>query len=580
MALTVSEFLVTDDLTILLGLISATVFLLHTFYRPQPLVHPILLGRQSDVARVRNPGESAVYRNYGTGLMGRFTVRPSKDVHILADFIRNEQDAPRTLWNTKISNAALQDRIAAFGTGLLRLSGLQNGNADAGVLLLLNDCIEFVIADLALASHSITSLTITNSNLVDAVLDSHPPAAIIAHADLLPHLLELIYDSHDKDDGKQYVIIVVGEPSTRAMASVASKVKVLLWNDVEREGVRVEKILSPVPKSSDVFTVSFFANESGQLQAAQFTHENMTAGVSATRSLLPMAHSLTSLDTVVSSHSLSTAYGRAIAYTAIFEGTSFATFESAKLFRNDEVKVAHSVADILSAQRSIPSPTIMFLQPGHLVSLVESVLKESKKSWMNGFAWRHKVSGIVEGFITKDSLWDRLVYDGARAKVIGEGAGTVRAVVAGGGPLPASILTAARVALSVPFVNMFTHPTVAGPVFASHPLDLQDFYGRQPPTASVASNETAPVGPPSVNVEAKVVGLASDESVETGQTDPAGVLLLRGPPVGKLINPKLVNVEGYVNVNVPSPTGGEEDEGWVGTGVRASVGTNGAFRIL
>jgi len=70
----VADYLVTDDLTILLGLIAATVFLLHTFNKPQPLVHPILLGRQSDVARVRNPGESAVYRNYGTGLISRVSI--------------------------------------------------------------------------------------------------------------------------------------------------------------------------------------------------------------------------------------------------------------------------------------------------------------------------------------------------------------------------------------------------------------------------------------------------------------------------------------------------------------------------
>ena len=66
-----SEYLVTDDLTILLGLITASIFLLYNLYKPQSLVHPILLGRQSDVARVRMPGESAVHRNYSTGLMGR-----------------------------------------------------------------------------------------------------------------------------------------------------------------------------------------------------------------------------------------------------------------------------------------------------------------------------------------------------------------------------------------------------------------------------------------------------------------------------------------------------------------------------
>jgi hypothetical protein len=67
----IKDYFVTDDLTILLGLIAVTVFLLYNLYKPQPLVHPILLGRQSDVGRVRNPGESALYRNYNTGLLGR-----------------------------------------------------------------------------------------------------------------------------------------------------------------------------------------------------------------------------------------------------------------------------------------------------------------------------------------------------------------------------------------------------------------------------------------------------------------------------------------------------------------------------
>jgi len=76
----ISDYLATDDLTILLALIAATTFLLNNLYRPQPLVHPILLGRQSDVGRARNPGESALYRNYGTGLMGRVGIH---FIHVL-----------------------------------------------------------------------------------------------------------------------------------------------------------------------------------------------------------------------------------------------------------------------------------------------------------------------------------------------------------------------------------------------------------------------------------------------------------------------------------------------------------------
>jgi acyl-CoA synthetase (AMP-forming)/AMP-acid ligase II len=39
----------------------------------------------------------------------------------------------------QISNPQLQDRVAAFGTGLLRLAGLEAG--ESNVLLLLNDSI-------------------------------------------------------------------------------------------------------------------------------------------------------------------------------------------------------------------------------------------------------------------------------------------------------------------------------------------------------------------------------------------------------------------------------------------------------
>lgn len=134
---TIADYLATDDLTILLGLISATLFLLNNLYKPQPLVHPILLGRQSDVARVRNPGESAVYRNYSTGLMGRvrhifcvqacesptfylnlvityqFPVRPNKDTHILSDILKPESEATRTLWTTRVREHPHQ---GCFGT--------------------------------------------------------------------------------------------------------------------------------------------------------------------------------------------------------------------------------------------------------------------------------------------------------------------------------------------------------------------------------------------------------------------------------------------------------------------------------
>jgi len=555
----IGDYLLTDDLTIVLGLVGAGLFLLHNLYRPQPLVHPILLGRQSDAARVRNPKESALYRNYGTGMLGRFPVRPSKEQQVLLDLVKPDSDASRTLWSTKITNPELRQRVAAFGTGLIRVAGLEKG--ESNVLLLLNDAIEFLISDLALASHSIASFTLASLSLLASVLESHPPSAIITEAKFVPHLLELI---HDSNEGGHHKIIVVG--SDQLSAKLLGAVQLYKWNDIESQGAKAAPVELSSPAPQDAFTVSFFSSPSGEVQGTLLTHENLTAGVASTRSLLPLSGVLSPLDTIVSGHSLSTAYGRAVVYTALYEGTNFATLDSTKLFDNEEP--TYDLSDLQSFKKySIPSPTLLFVRPPHLVALSKAILDSAKTSsyLFYSFAWRHKLSGILDGFISKQSLWDRLALDGPRVKVMGEGAGTVRGVVVSGGPLETEATTPARIALSIPIVNAHIHPAVAGPVLASHPLDLQTF----PTTPSTSSNAAdnfsftyqAPVGPPTINIEAKLAGV-DDASVEAGG-DPIGSLLVRGPSVGKLL--------------VDDAT--EDGEGWVETGERAKVLSNGTFKI-
>jgi len=210
----------------------------------------------------------------------------------------------------------------------------------------------------------------------------------------------------------------------------------------------------------------------------------------------------------------------------------------------------------------------MFIKPGHLTSIVSGIISEAKKSWLlHAFAWRHKVAGVTDGFVTNQSLWDRLVFDGARVRVIGDSAATLRAVVVSGGHLDEDVLTSARIALSVPFVNVFTHPIIAAPVLASHALDLQDFYLTT--DDKTTSKAVAPTGPPGVNVEVKLVGVM-DESVEKGG-DPSGDLFVRGPPVGTMLN-----LEDYVDV----PSGDSSDGyNWVGMDVRARVQSNGSFLL-
>ena len=219
------------------------------------------------------------------------------------------------------------------------------------------------------------------------------------------------------------------------------------------------------------------------------------------------------------------------------------------------------IDDVMSTEQlGLPPATIFFLKPTHLNAVVDAVISNAKRSFIFPLAWRHKFAAIFEGYFTKESLWDRLVFDSARSAIFKNAAPSVRAVVVSDGTVPASLLTKARIALSVPLVIAHTHPLVSAPIFASHPYDVQTF-------AVTSDQEPAPVGPPTVNIEVKLVGV-DDGAIEKG-SNPEGVLHVRGPIVGSVL------------ANADGPDGNEEpkaEEPWVSTGNRARVQSNGAFQ--
>jgi long-chain acyl-CoA synthetase len=234
--------------------------------------------------------------------------------------------------------------------------------------------------------------------------------------------------------------------------------------------------------------------------------------------------------------------------------------ESSKILKSDTDSKA-PIADLKSTQPlGLPPATVYFLKPTHMEAVVNAIVSSAKKSLLFPLAWRHKVAGVLDGFVTKESLWDRLVFDDARSSVLGEAALSARAVIVSDGTVPAKLLTPARVALSVPLVVAHTHPLVSAPILASHPHDMQTF-------AITSDREYAHVGPPTVNVEVKLMGV-DDGAVEKGE-DPAGVLHVRGPTVGRL----LTLSDSPVEEKAP-----KDDESWVSTGDRARVQTNGVFK--
>lgn len=160
-------------------------------------------------------------------------------------------------------------------------------------------------------------------------------------------------------------------------------------------------------------------------------------------------------------------------------------------------------------------------------------MKAAQQSFVFPLSWRHKLSALQNGFISNDTFWDRLSFVSGRTAVLGRASNTLKNVVVNGekaslftrspltgvilGPLDASALTSIRIALSVPFSHVYTDPSVAGPVMSSHMLDLQSFPAIETTSASAQGvfGPLAHVGPPTINVEVKLVGV-DDASVEAG----------------------------------------------------------------
>jgi len=161
--------------------------------------------------------------------MGRLPLRPAAGIQTVVDLVRTDIDSPRTLWSTKVTNAQLLARVKAFASGLEKLCELQPG--ESKVLFLLNDCLEFLVADITFAATSITTMTISSSELLAEVLDNHPPSAIVTDSEFLSHIIEQIYDLIHHNPT---AIIVVGDPGSVG-AELTEDMVLLRFSDIEKD---------------------------------------------------------------------------------------------------------------------------------------------------------------------------------------------------------------------------------------------------------------------------------------------------------------------------------------------------------
>lgn len=155
------------------------------------------------------------------------------------------------------------------------------------------------------------------------------------------------------------------------------------------------------------------------------------------------------------------------------------------------------------------------------------------------------------GYVSREGVWDSLVWSSVRASVGGLAADARANIVVG--PVPESLLTPAAALFGLPLVRVTSSQWASGPVTATH------FYDLQSPGGDIAlprpGGAIAPSGPPANNVEIVLKGVA-EPWPETGKV--RGHVWVRGPSVLEI-----VGVTG--------------NDGWVDTGIDGGVLPNGTF---
>lgn len=159
--------------------------------------------------------------------------------------------------------------------------------------------------------------------------------------------------------------------------------------------------------------------------------------------------------------------------------------------------------------------------------------------------------GLAAGHVSRDGLWNSLVWSNVRASVGGLAADARANIVVG--PVPESLLTPAAALFALPLMRVTSSQWASGPLTATH------FYDLQSPGGDIAlprpGGAVAPAGPPANNVELLLKGVA-EPWPETGKA--AGHVWARGPSVFEILG-------------VTGP------QGWVDTGIDGGVLPNGTF---
>lgn len=532
--------LVFDDVSLLLTLtiillLSLTIYIGKGY---QPLVHPLILSRQSDISPIRHKGQSAIYRNASSPSGLELASKPRRKINGVLEVLQSGLDSPewsstakKHLYGHQKSNQDVINTARSFAQGLLEVTGI-NSISDLRVAICVEvdslESFEVIIAGSvqAKSSQAFTPLIIHPSLLADQniVLDGLPSSLKQSHA-IFTTATSLSAALRLPTVNKDTIIIVASEQEAQSSRTFTSHKVMLIDEVLARSSSNSFNSVSEEESSKEGASNvhSYYYTEKARW--VEVTNASLIAALTAHLAFYPAQSQPSKQDHInvaitpantenagASSPHLSAAYhpaGLVLPLLALYTGAAFSTSTLTR-----------------TTSPNISGATLLFTSPYGASILATVLCKLSKRNLLVRLASISKLAFLRHGTFSSSTIWDKLVFNNIRKSIQGVGLRSVL-IVTESNSVNQDLLDILRIQLSCtvrqaylplsPCTAMGSELTsgigsesssnsalalVTAPLNAVHSLDLQAFAEEE--------HEYTPahVGPPNVAVEMKLVETA------------------------------------------------------------------------
>ncbi|MBW0546151.1 hypothetical protein O181_085866 [Austropuccinia psidii MF-1] len=446
------------------------------------ILHPIILGRQSQFSRIRNQSQSPIITCSGA-TTGSLPCSPKRSINSLYQLLINSDGS--------FDNLDLQSNLPSdqpFKNLVLftrqKLESFLNQSIQPNQNLLI-----YCSNPYAKLLFSLASLTLPFTTIL-ASPNSSGSIPLEIQKVLEPYLssLSLVIGDTSHEDIKE----LLGLDYNPKIITIQD---LPLWFQ-NFESFPFKTLDNPTEFQKSKLLIINNDNQSNTKPKAplvyQFTPDNLLAGITASLGLFPLNDKLNSDDRVALEFDNDNLWGydMSLAAAALYSGASVAFFNRLK-----------DLADW--------KPTVLSLQPTTSQTLANQIIQLSQSSFFTKLAIGRKLYALSNGALA-GQLSQTVQWLGPK----------VRAIFTNG-PISQAYASLIRACISAPFQRVYSHPSAAGPVLANQPYDFQML---QPLRSHIHC------GPPSVNVECKVVNIPEPALINGDAWK--GMLSIRGPSIG------------------------------------------------